>query len=95
MKKTSRQPKSSPPNAIDQSADDRAERRAECDDGPDHAEGAAAVAPLEHLLDQPGHLGVDQPAGQSLQDARDDQDLRVRCQAGQGARDHEAGDARR
>ena len=64
--------------ADQRAADQRADRGGDADGGADRAERPAAVGAGEHLLDQPGHLRVDQAAGQALQHPRGDQQAPAR-----------------
>ncbi len=57
----------------EQPAEQRADGRGDADDGAEHAEGPAALAPGEHLLDEGGDLRGDQTARDALHQTGDHQ----------------------
>ena len=58
------------------SAEQRSDRSGDPDHGAEVAERLAALLALEHRLDEPADLRCDEAAGQSLDDAGDDEEDR-------------------
>lgn len=76
----------------DQPADQRPNGHRHPDDAAQRPVGPAAFAPAEVVLDHPDDLRVEQPGPQPLDEARDVQRQRIRCQAGTHGRQREDDD---